>query len=99
MTPAATHIYRLARELEDTGRQIAMYAEVDDPSTRLYRTRNKETECALIDALEALGDIERDAARYRFWRDRYQITFPEAKDWTPDRIDAATDAAMKEESK
>lgn len=50
-----------------------------------------------IDALRTrCAEVEKDAARYRLWRDRYQITFPESINRTPKRVDAATNTTMKD---
>ena len=52
------------------------------------------------DAIDGIAALTKDAARYCFWRDRYHITFPDAVDWTPERVDSATDdaiAAQKEQ--
>jgi hypothetical protein len=39
--------------------------------------------------------IQADAERYRFWRDRYPVTFAPTT-MTPEDVDRCTDAAMKE---
>ena len=48
--------------------------------------------CALLVELDA---VRGDAERYKFWRDRYPVTFAPTE-YTPQDVDKLTDAAMSQ---
>lgn len=49
---------------------------------------------AILSLLERLEKAEKDAERYRFWRDKYPETF-KPTDITPKDVDRLTDSAME----
>lgn len=48
----------------------------------------------ILSLLDRLEKAEKDAERYRFWRDKYPETF-KTTDITPEDVDRLTDAAME----
>lgn len=53
-----------------------------------------ETRQARATLQSEIEKVEKDAARYRFWRDRYPVTFAPTE-MTPEDVDRATDKAME----